>query len=224
MEGILEILKIGIEGSLFRCGPAFAGLFAQMDQQLCVIAGSAKLYAVQLGTLEEIQEFIIGLDPGIIGLLRQDSFDVTGDPGRIKIAQYADPLVALLYIKIAQVFKALNGVRNAGISQMGGTQIDPFDAKFRFLIQQRPEAGGKGSDPSGGFHTDDPLRRDLHQTNLHHRVGSVIRKDFIQYQRIGSLIRGKQLFIFLLTLTQGLRKFLGRHLSCHNNLPKILIL
>ena len=40
--------------------------------------------------------------------MRQDPLYITGDPGRAKMPQHGHPLIALLDIEIAQIFKAGN--------------------------------------------------------------------------------------------------------------------
>ena len=68
------------------------------------------------GDFVKIQEFVIGFDPGILRLGWQHPAYIAGNPGRVKVPQNADPFVALLNIKVAQIFKAFNGLGDTGVA------------------------------------------------------------------------------------------------------------
>ena len=129
--------------------------------------------------------------------------------------QYTDPFISLLDIEIAQIFIAQDRIRNTGFSQMCLTQVNPFGAKFCFLIQQRSETGTECCDPPGGFHTDNALCRDFHQTHPLGYFGGEIRQEIVQYQRIGMPAGGGKFFIFSLTRTQGAGVFVKCFRSVH---------
>ena len=218
LERLPEVLKIGVEGALFRIRPGFAGLFPQVGQQFGIVPGAAELNGIKLGGLVEIQKFIVSPDPGLVGLGRKDTADVAGDPGRAEMPQDADPFVALLHIEITQVFKADDGVGDAGVSQMGGAQADPFGGEFGFHIQQWPKRSGKGGDPPAGLHAGDPLRGDFHQAHIYHGIGGVFRQQFIQHGRVGRAAGHQQLPVFLLPEAHGLDIFIGCCLGVHSYL------
>ena len=189
-----------------------------MGQQLGVIAGTAELDGVEFGYFIKINEFVIGLDPGLVGLGRQDPLDVAGDPGRVKISQHADPLVALLDIEIAQIFIAEDGVGNAHVAQMGRAQVDPFGGKLGLLVQQRLERRGKGRDAACRLGTHDPLGRDLHQAHIHYDIRGILRQDLVQHRGMGTFLRHQQFPVFLLALAQRLGIFFSCCLYCHGSL------
>ena len=78
-----------------------------------------------------MEKFIVALDLGVLTVDRQEADHVAGDGGGLVAFQDADPLVALLDIKAAQVLIAADGVPNPFVTQMGGTQADPLLGKFR---------------------------------------------------------------------------------------------
>ena len=145
---------------------------------------------------------------------------MAGNPGGIKVAQNADPLVALLNIEIAQIFVAYDGIGDACVSQMGGAQVDPLAAKFRFCFQQRLESGGKGGDAPGGLGSDDPLRGNFHQPHVHHGLCAVLRQQLIQHRRMGGPSCGEKLLIFFLPGAQRLGVFVYCGLHGHGSLLK----
>ena len=155
------------------------------------------------------------LDPGLLALGRQNPLHIAGNPGGAEVPQDADTLIALLHIKIAQIFKALDGISDARLAEMGGAQVHPLGAKLRPRLQQGAEGGGEGGDPPGGFHADNPLRRQLHKPHILHGVGGVVRQNFVQNQRMGILPLHHQLPVFLLTLSQRLCIFFNCVLMRH---------
>ena len=213
VEGIQEIVVVSIEGAAVVLGPQLVGLFAQMGQQLCIVAGAAELDRIELGNFIEFQEFIVGLDPGIIGKGRDDPGHIAGDPGGTEMPQHADPLVTLLDIEIAQIFKADDGVGDAGLSQVGDAEVDPFQTKFGFRIQQGLEFGIEGGDTAGRLGADDPLDRNFHQSDLLGHGGNICGQDLIQNRRIGGQARHQAFPIYLLTLFQGKQIFFGCSLN-----------
>ena len=92
------------------------------------------------------------------------------------MAKHADPFISLLDIKIAHIFKALNGIGDARGSQVGLAQVDPLDTKFGFGIQQGTEGGGKSRDPSCGLGAHDPLGGNVHETDADHGFRAGIRQ------------------------------------------------
>ena len=206
-KGFQEVMVIGIEGPAFVFRPRIAHALADVAQQPGVVSGTAELHDIKFGFLVEFHEFIIGFDPGILARFGHNALYRAGDPGGTEVPQHTDALVALLDIKVAQIFITQNGIRNAGITQMGLAELDPLDAEFGFDIQKRPETGGKRSDPSGGFCADDPLRRNVHKTQVQHGFGGIFRQDLIQHGRMGALSGHDQIPVLLLSQTQGMGIF-----------------
>ena len=212
-QSLPEILKTGVKGTPLLLGPFHIRLLAQQGQELSVILGPPEIDGVEARCLEEVQKFIIGLDPGLLGLHRQYPLDYCGNPGRAEIAQHTHPLVALLDIEITQVFIAGNGVADALGSQVGFAKSNPFGCKFRFCIQQRIEAGSKGRDASGGFGAHDSLRRNVHDSHIHNGLCIDFRQQLIQYFRVLFLSGGQELFGFSLPQLQRLEIFLPASLN-----------
>ena len=215
LEGILQIVEAGVEGAPLLLRPGLAHFLTQMAQELGIVSGSPELHGVQPGTLEKFQKFIVGLDPGLLALGRQNPLHIAGNPGCAEVPQHTDPLVALLHIEIAQIFKALDGIGDARLAEMGGAQVHPFSSKLRPRLQQGAEGGGEGGDPPGGFHADNPLRRQLHQPHILYGVGGGVRQNFVQNQRMRVLPLHHQLPVFLLTLSQSLCIFFNCGLMRH---------
>ena len=211
-------MEVCPEGSPLILGPGLSHFFVQIVQKLGVIAGAAVLDAVQLCALVKFQKFVIGTNPQVVRGRRQNPADVAGDLGRAKMPQHADPFIAFLHVEIAQILIAYDGIGDAGVSQMGSAQADPFGGKFRFAVQQGLEGGGEGSDPPGGFGAHDPLGRDLHQTYFHYRFRRVFRQQFIQHCRVGIAPGGHKILIFFLAGFQRLDVFFCRHLCIHGSL------
>ena len=212
-QSLPEILIAGVKGAPLLLGPFYIRLLAQQGQELSVILGPAELDGVDARYLEEVQKLIIGLDSGLLGLHRQHPLDHRGNPGRAKIAQHAHPLVALLDIEIAQVFIAGNGVPDALGPQVGITKSNPFGCEFRFHIQQRIEAGGKGRNASGGFCAHNPLRGNLHGSHIHNGLRIDFRQQLIQHFRVRISPGGQELFEFPLPQLQCLEIFLPASLN-----------
>ena len=214
-KGIPKVGKIGTKGPAFLLRPLLPGLLAQAAQQLGVMAGPAELHRIEPAGLEEIQKFIIRLDSGVVGLVRQNSFDYGRNPGRAEVTQHADPLVALLDVEIAQILVAGDGIPDAHVSQMGGAQIHPFPGKLRFGVQQRQKARRKGSDPAGRLGTDNTLRRNLQQSQLLHHLGPVFRENLIQNRGVCCFSLGGQLTDLPLAQFKG-PVILFRYHLCRN--------
>ena len=220
IEGIPEIVEIGIEGVLLDVGPGLVLPLAQMGKELCIVAGAAELDRIEPGDLEKVQEFVVGPDPGLLTGLGQDPLHIAGDPGGSKMAQDTDPLVALLDIEDAQIFKDLDRVPDARFAQMGVTEIDPLISEFGILVQQRQEIPGKGRDPALGLDAHDPLRRDLQQAHILGRVVGRVRQHLIQNSGIGRDARHDQFSVFFLSLFQGQFIFFHCDLRTHHILLK----
>ena len=76
---------------------------------------------------KELQKFQIGFVPGLLAGFGADPVDDAGDPGGLEMLQDADPLVALLNIKIAKIFIANNRRANT-------TFLYYADSFRRFLV------------------------------------------------------------------------------------------
>jgi len=156
-----------VVNSFYRC-------YIMPGKEHGVIAGSAELDLVQRRGFIKIQKFVICFDPGIVRKGRYDPAHQRRNPGRAEVAQDADPLVALLHVKIPQIFIADNGVADAG-GQVVGAQLDPFGGELGIHTQQGLESDIKGGDPSGGFCADDPLGGNVHKTDVKGGVGVIFR-------------------------------------------------
>ena len=216
--GLDKILVIGAEGAALLLRPGLSHTLPQGRQELGVIAGAAELNVIQLRSLVEVQKFIIGPDPGLISQGRHDPPHIARNPGRTKMAQHTDPLVALLNVEIAQIFEAGNGIPDALVSQMVPAQRNPFLGKLALNPQQGQEAWRKGADAAGGNGTHDPLCGNLHHADLLNRVGRVLRQELIEHLGLGGL-SGQQVFsVFLLTMAHGQTVFFFCDLKFHGSL------
>ena len=221
LKGMGEIVEPGIEGSSLVLGPFLTGLFADELQEFAVIAGTGEPGDIEFGVFVVVQELIVGPDPGIIGLRGQDPLDVAGDPGRAEIAQDGHPLVALLDIEIAHVFKALNGLPDALVAQMGGAELLPFGGELAAVAEQGQEGGRKGGDPPGGLGAHDPLCRDLHQAHFQGRIKIGGAQNIIQNRRVGIFSGGNQFLGFFQTLFHRLGIFFHGFRCNHSQKPPV---
>ena len=201
IEGIQKIVEIGGEGAALVLGPLVLQRLAQSGQQLGVVAGAAELHHIKLGILVKFQKLVVSLDAGILAALGQNTLDCAGDPGRAKIAQHGNTLVALFHIEITQIFVAGNGVADT-LFKVGKAQVGPFQSELTVGLCQRQERGGKGGDAAGGAGADDPFGGDFHKTDILHHVGSVVVQQIVQNSGVGRLAGGDHFFIFFLTLAQ----------------------
>ena len=203
LEGFFEIGDVGVKGAAIPLGPGATGFLAQGGQQFGVLTGLGELHIVNFGIPVEVQKLHISNHPGIVGLFRHDPQHVAGDPGAAEAAQYADPLVAFLYIEIAQVFKAQNGIPDALRTQVGIAKDHPLVGKFGAGIQQGQECGGESGNTPGGLGANDSLDGDLHEADVCVDVGRTLGPDFVQNSRVRGLACGNQFFIFFQGLLIG---------------------
>ena len=90
--------------------PDGIGLQAERGLQPAVAAGLFEFQPVQAGKGIEIQELVIHQHGRLLRLFRDEANYAAGDAGCIKAAQYADALVALFDIKLAEILIALNRI------------------------------------------------------------------------------------------------------------------
>ena len=211
-------MEIGVEGAFFRIGPGLAAALAQMGQQLGIVPGTAELNGVKLRRLVKFQEFSVGFDSGIVRGTGENPAHVAGNPGRAEMPQHADPLVALLDIKVAQILIAEDGVGDAGVPQVGAAKGNPLGGELTFAVQQRAEGGSKSGDPPGAFHADDPLGGNLDQTDVHDALSHTLGQQLVQYLRMGAAARHQQFPVFFLAHAQGLGIFFHCGLCDHGSL------
>ena len=101
IEGLPEVVEISGKGLFLLERPGFAGLLAQMGQELGVIAGTAELHVIKAGGLVELQKFVVGDDLGVGAYRGNHPDDHAGDPGSAEVPQDTDPLVAFLDIEFS---------------------------------------------------------------------------------------------------------------------------
>ena len=213
---------VGVESPAVILGPYFVGFLAQAQQQLGVVTGAAELHCIEPGNFVEIHEFVVGLDPGILGQRRHDPGYIAGNPGGTEVAQHADPLVALLNIEIAQVFKADNGFGDAGLAQVSSAEVDPFQAEFGIHFQQRLEFCVEGGNAAGGLGADDPFGGNLHHTQLLGHGGNILGQNVIQNGGVRGQVCHQAFPIHFLALFQSKQIFFSCGLN-HSGLQITVI-
>ena len=109
-------MEVSVKIPSFFLRPDLITALAKITQEPCVIAGTAKLKGIKPGDFVKIQKFILSFDPGILRLGWQHPAYIAGNPGRVKVPQNTDPFVALLNIKVTQIFKAFNGLSDTGVA------------------------------------------------------------------------------------------------------------
>ncbi len=117
--GIPEVGEAGHKVLLLIRRPDMIRLKAQSRLKLGKAAGAAEIHPVKSGEPVGVHEVIIRPHRRIIGPCGNHPDYIAGDRGRVVAFQHADPLVALLHIKPAQVFKAPDGIPDALVPQMG---------------------------------------------------------------------------------------------------------
>ena len=184
-EGLLEKEEAGKEAAPLFLRPGVVRLKAQGGLELGKAAGLAEGEAVELRELIELQEFIVALDLRVLTVDGNEADHIAGDGGGAVAFQHADPFVALLYIKPAQVFVAADGIPDAFVSQMGRTQPHPLGGKFAVLREEGHKVCGKGALPSAGLGADDALRGDLDDAQVHPSGDHGVVQNLVQHLGIG---------------------------------------
>ena len=216
-ERFLEITEARGQQPFFPFCPFFSRLLAQLGQQPLIVTRNAVLNVIRSRIPVKIQKFIVCLDPGLLCHGRQDPGDHGRDPGCAKPAQHADPFVALLHIKIPQVFHAGDGIPNPLIGKMGRAQGNPFGGKFRIPVQQGQKRRGKRGGASRCAGAYDPLRRDLHIAHMLRLMHFRLIQHLFQHQWPYPLAGRLAFFLFFLPRLQGFLIFFKRSLQLHNS-------
>ena len=218
VESFLKILEIGAEGAPVLLCPDFIRLPAQTGQQLGIVAGMAELDSIEFAYLIEIHEFVVGLHPGVITERRNHPQNSAGNSGGIEVPEHGYPFIALLNVKITQIFVAKNGFPNAHIAQMIPAEGIPLLGKFGFGAKQRAEGGGKGGDPAGGFGAYDPGCGNVDHAQILYGVSSLFAQNIVQHGRMGLPAGRQKLFIFFFAAIQRGGVFFSCNLKIHGNL------
>ena len=131
IKGLLEEGEPGEKAAAFLIGPDMVRFKAHGGLELGKAAGLREVHAVEPGELVKLEELIVALDLRLLAVDGEETDHIAGDGGGLIAFEDADPLVALLDIKAAQVLIAADGVPDPFVAQMGGAQADPLLGKFR---------------------------------------------------------------------------------------------
>ena len=204
------------EGLAVRRRPRLLRAF-ELYQQLPVGAGSGKLHLIQPRDAEKLQKLLIKRIARRIRIRGHQPRHIGRDRRRLKIAQNADALVALLHIEFSIIFKAADRFADALLPQMGVAEIDPFAAELRVGIQQRQKAGRERILPPGRLGSDDQVDGDLHQADALLLRGIAVGENLVEHLHIGRNAGGHAVLVLPESRFQRFRICGNRRIGVHND-------
>ena len=177
--------------------PGVTQILLQDRRQLRVAARLGKGDLEHARHPEKVQILII--DPALDRIRpgRPDPDDIGRDRDRSQKAHHRDPLVALLHIEEVHKLIGLDGFAQP-LPDLGVIKTAPLGGKFRVLLHQRHEIGGKGVLPAAGPRSGDHIQRDLPDPQRDLRIPVHIPDHVLQRRQIGVLPPGHSPPVFLL--------------------------
>ena len=202
-EDLAEVVEAGAEAAAVLLRPILVRRKAHAGGQLGKVTGLGEHDIVELGMTVEVQKLVVSHDLRVVAELGQNAVEHGVDAGSAIVFQYAQPLVALLDIEVAQIFIADQGITDALVAEMVAAQADPFGGKLRALRQQRQKAGREGGGPAGNLHADKAFHRDLRLADLTDGLDVDALQQLVQNGRMGRFSPGEGFLLLFQTLLQG---------------------
>ena len=191
------------------------GIEAQRGLQLGIVADTVEMHLIQAAEPIKVQKFIIDPHCRVVGIDRQDARDIGTDGRRVKAFEDTHALVALLHIEASHVFKAPDGIRDAGVAQMRLAECDPLSRELRSKVQQRHKIRGKRRLPPCRIRADDLRNGDIQNAEIHTAGHRAVAQPFLQHLRIRIASAVHTLAVAFLSGLERLPELLNRFLSAH---------